>query len=731
MSAPYVSSTSGGRALITASQAFYNEAGQLGVIGLQVQIDALNDILTGVSILKNGYILVVDLNGYIVLYPRKKATVDPFKSLTKLSTLEFANDELAASLFLSTARSQSADKNSAVSTFTRRSLSISAGSIPPPSLTDDEWTYSASYLPATNNTFLLIVMVPSSDITALSDAMRNSTTVYARAALGIAMVLILVCGGVSMWVTRSVAGRVLRPVGELTGWLTRVNSNDLDEEVAEVDASTHELGIVKQNFKNLLIAIRFGNEAYYANDLSKALSNYEAAEKLMTQLQNQRGRGVCLNNKGNVFQHLDESNSTRAIEAYTSAIEIAETLLQVETDPKVKASLQITLANRMSNLGVVYKDAEMPPSVLPTSPIPFTPSQEKARLLFERSLALHRSVDNLEGIAQVSGNLGQLHLETGRTSAATDLIRDGYDIVRNREDPIALQHACMNMGMLAAHLGRPEEAVTWYAFVLQRFGTVVTTVQRTCAMEMVRLCEETNPKRGVNRPELALAIKELAAPLFPDMSSQGGSSSSNMARTKPRDLHFVLDCSGSMTGSFIRACRTSIEEIIRQDCRRGDRISLTTFQTTTKQVLPLTEKTDDAKTHYLISVINDNTVCDGATAFYDAVHRVFKGIDGKSDDVVRRDTWVVALTDGGDNSSKISVTGVEKEIEKHKGVGLIVITVGNLENEVAIRRLVEVAQGNRIHGGVLVKAAQSSEGIREAFGKVSKMIVGNLRVETL
>ncbi|KAJ3099775.1 Chromodomain-helicase-DNA-binding protein 1-like [Phlyctochytrium planicorne] len=724
MSPPYVSSVSGGRALITASQAFFNEAGQIGVIGLQVQIDTLNDNLTGVSILKNGYIFVVDVNGYIVLYPRKKASVDPFKVLTKLSTLEFANDEAAANLFISKARKDSAEKNGAVSTFSRRGLSFAAGSVPPASLSEDEWTFSASYIPSTNNTYLLVVMVPSSDISALSDSMRNSTTLYARAALGIAMVLIIVAGGVSMLITRSVARRVLKPVEELTGWLTRISSTHLDEEVADAEASTHELKIVKQNFKNLLIAVRFGNDAYYANDLSKALANYEAAERLMVELRNERGRGVCLNNKGNVYKQMDEGELARAVNAYSSAIEIAETLLAVETNPAVRTTIQVTLANRISNLGVVYKDADVPPAVLPTTPVPFTPNQERARNLFLRSLELHRGVDGLEGIAQVSGNLGQLYLETGRIPEATEMIRDGYDIVKDRNDHIALQYACMNMGLLAVHIGRPAEAVTWFTFVLQRFGTVVSMVQRTCASEIVRICEEKDPKLGVYNPELARAIRELATPLFGDIWGGNTAGGSNMAiRTKPRDLYFVLDCSGSMSGGFIRACRASIEDIIRRDCRMGDRISLTTFQSTFRQVFPLTEKKGPYETDHLIRVIQENTNCDGATAFYDAVYKVFYSAEASAG----RDTWVVALTDGGDNSSSTSVPALEKEIVKHRGVGLIVITVGNLENEPSIRRLVAAACNNRPHGGVLVKAEQSSDGIREAFGKVSKMIVGNLR----
>ncbi|KAI8837327.1 hypothetical protein BC829DRAFT_48110 [Chytridium lagenaria] len=362
--------------------------------------------------------------------------------------------------------------------------------------------------------------------------MRVSATTYANGALAGALIAIIVAAIIAILVTKNVARRVLVPVEELTDWLSGVASSNMDTEVADAPVTSHELRVVKQNFQNLLIAIRFGNDAYYAGDLSKALANYEAAEELMIQLSNERGRGVCLNNKGNVFMQMDEGQIGRAVEAYNKAIDIAETLLEGEMDPHHKTTIQITLANRISNLGVVYKDSEQSPSQNLQSPIPFTPKQEKANHFFKRSLDLHRGCDNLEGIAQVSGNLGQLHLDAGKIVEASELIRDAYDIVKDRSDPIAMQYACMNMGLLAIHIGKPAEAVTWFTYVLQRFDVVVNLVQRTCAMEIVRLCEETDPAIGVNQPELARAIREVAVPVLGDIFSSGGVA-------KPKDLHFV------------------------------------------------------------------------------------------------------------------------------------------------------------------------------------------------
>lgn len=62
---------------------------------------------------------------------------------------------------------------------------------------------------------------------------------------------------------------------------------------------------IESSIRGLVVAIKFGNEAYYGGDVNKALRNYEAAERLMRDMGNLRGLGVCLNNKGNAFKRMD------------------------------------------------------------------------------------------------------------------------------------------------------------------------------------------------------------------------------------------------------------------------------------------------------------------------------------------------------------------------------------------------------------------------------------------
>ncbi|RUS28659.1 hypothetical protein BC938DRAFT_481627 [Jimgerdemannia flammicorona] len=89
-------------------------------------------------------------------------------------------------------------------------------------------------------------------------------------------------------------------------------------------------------------------------------------------------------------------------------------------------------------------------------------NKTSAELHMQRSLDLHRKNDNVEGIAQVSGNLGQLYMDTGRATEAAGLITDAYETVKKMGNQVSIQYAAMNMGLLADRNGKPEEAVAWY-----------------------------------------------------------------------------------------------------------------------------------------------------------------------------------------------------------------------------------------------------------------------------
>ncbi|KAI8611472.1 hypothetical protein BC830DRAFT_653608 [Chytriomyces sp. MP71] len=540
--------------------------------------------------------------------------------------------------------------------------------------------------------------------------MRSAFFALVVGAVAATLVAAAVSSYVSYRVTRGFAVKIVSPIEDMTDKLGRLGQNELALEFGERPPLSSELQQVFDNFRNLLTAVRFGNKAYYADDMQLALENYLAAEAMMIRFGNLRGEGVCANNLGGVYRML-EGEFEKALQKYQRSIEIATTLLEAESNAQTPELLKKDLAVRLNNLGVLHKD-----TIDKCTASPQDVGSILAESLFHRSLDLHRQTDNLEGIAQVSGNLGQLYLATDRLQEAEELLTDAFMVAREQRpsDPIALQYACLNMGLLAEARGMWEEAVTWYSYVLQRFDVVVRFVQRACLTKLIMLCLETDLKKGVNRPKLARELLERAQPLFGDLTP-------GAVNRATKSVMFVLDVSGSMSGSRIKTCRTSINNIIQNHCTDADSISMIKFSN-----IPFVLFTSLNKRQHLsnmLSQVRDGTIVSGGTAFYDAVSRAVQQIT--ETDPRTKQKWIIALTDGEDNRSRPeSARDIERMLCANRGVGVIVITVGELRNEAEIRSQVVNPAGPG--KGFLFRSESSVEGISEAFGKAVRVMMGEV-----
>ncbi|KAJ3088644.1 hypothetical protein HK100_007983 [Physocladia obscura] len=436
---------------------------------------------------------------------------------------------------------------------------------------------------------------------------------------------------------------------------------------------------------------------------------------MMIRFGNLRGEGVCANNLGNVYR-MFEGEFQKALEKYQRAISIANTLLQSNETIESQAILKNVLAVRLNNLGVLWKD-----HATNSSGSDRVTHAAMAESLFNKSLDLHRETDNMEGIAQVSGNLGQLYLVLDRNSEAEELITDAFTAVRDRNnDPIALQYACMNMGLLCERNKKFAEAATWYMYVLQRFKVVVKFVQRICVTNLIALCMETDPKRGVNRPELGKVLKKKAEPIF------GGIAKGGLFLGK-KNIMFVLDCSGSMYGGYIRTCRDSICKIIEENCSDSDSISMIKFNSQFEVLFSNHSKSSPNQKSNMLNKVRTETDASGGTAFYDAVAHALKLMTNSTE--TSGQNWIISLTDGEDGSPEKaeSIQFIKNTLTLHRDFGVIVITVGKLWNEAEIRNSIINVAGNG--KGLLIRSESNLSGIQDAFGKAVRMMQGNVTMQ--
>ena len=185
---------------------------------------------------------------------------------------------------------------------------------------------------------------------------------------------------------------------------------------------------------------------------------------------------------------------------------------------------------------------------------------------------------------------------------------------------------------------------------------------------------------------------------------------------------FAIDYSGSMSGEKIRSAVENLQMLFDNNISVGDSIMLLHF---TEKILidfDLTVKSA-ANSDFFRSKIQALVYPSGSTAFYDAVNTALSKFKARPSDM----DWIVALTDGDDNSSNITKDNLINYLSSaHSGLGIIIIGVGNDVNTEILTSIVK----SRSQKGIYVSANGDKKSINEAFLKVSEIIIqGNVLLE--
>jgi hypothetical protein len=118
-----------------------------------------------------------------------------------------------------------------------------------------------------------------------------------------------------------------------------------------------------------------------------------------------------------------------------------------------------------------------------------------------------------------------------------------------------------------------------------------------------------------------------------------------------KSVTFVIDYSGSMQAqNRIRAAVRGALEILYGQVNPQDAVSVIVFNSSYRELLPLTIKGEsDGDENPIVKTLKSLKYPNYATAFYDALGRALEELE-KIESSEHR--WVIALTDGQDNSSK-------------------------------------------------------------------------------
>ncbi len=673
---PYNDATTG-ELLITSAKPIYDKNDELvGVVAIDISLQFLEKQLLTSTILESGYTFLLDDEGNAVIYPDLSRD-----DIMHVTDLEFDSEE-EREQFMNVYDTMM-DGGKGIHNYTKFNAD---------SETHEVWYISFRKVPSAPYT--LAMVVPENEINASSDLLRKRIINGMIGAISGFVVVAIVAMIVVIGVNYKMTQRFLEPIHQLNNFMNELNNHNLEAEMGDAPRVSKEITKITDSFKRILMAVRFGNEEYYKGKLDVALTNYEDVLKLMREMKNPRGEGVCLNNIALVKDKMDDHNGAKKYYdmAVQNAIQMKETAKVNKSSEEIGAT-QIILANRYMNFGLHYLNRN---------------KMEKAYEYLMKSYELHSGVDNLEGIAKVVGNLAYYYYCQDDLDSAYERLDEAFEMIMNRNNDVAKQHIAMNLGIYY-HLNQDHtEANKWFSWVLENFSTLTRDVRKNTLLHMT----EGYKKLGeIDKMEAALMDSGLQ-----------------------RHVTFVIDVSGSMGGSRIRTCRDSITDIIGQYITGTDLISLIKFSAKSdfvfrnvrmvshpkrKHRLGLTDKRiTECKSDEVIDCVQNKTVVSGGTAFWDALKMAITTCESTGDN------WVIALTDGEDNKSRSNYHDIIKLLKTNTNTTIIAITVGPLKNINQVQAVCAASMG-----GQHIPAGTDINSIADAFKQAGSMM-GIVNLET-
>ncbi|MHA1200818.1 MAG: vWA domain-containing protein, partial [Candidatus Heimdallarchaeaceae archaeon] len=182
-----------------------------------------------------------------------------------------------------------------------------------------------------------------------------------------------------------------------------------------------------------------------------------------------------------------------------------------------------------------------------------------------------------------------------------------------------------------------------------------------------------------------------------------------------KSVLYVLDYSGSMSGSRNRASVRGSIDLFKTAIKEKDTVGIITFHTTSRMILqPTPVRSNKTKIQETLKRL---TRPNGNTALWDAVADAIDSLESLGG----TQRWLVLLTDGEDNSSRRTANEINRKISKLKSaLHLVVISVGDIGTDEAI--LMEFCDRTN---GTFIKITDSRsvhKEIEKAFKTVSQLM---------
>ncbi len=609
----------------------------IGVVSADVTLNMILDTVLNITILDSGYAFLLDRNGEVMAHPR---FTEEGQTLVELE-------------FSSTSSEEAVAFNSIISHAieSRRGQSqyMKGG---------QRWYLT--YTTVANTGFILAVVVPVSEVVAPAVNVMNILTSQTTLMILILGCVLMAVAAVGSGIAYNRARSVVEPIKEMTRLVKKMSTQDFTRGISLPGAMYEEIGTTVDALLSFQEACKFGNVAFVRGDLRRALANYQNLLEISRRLNIDAGVQTMLLNIGNVYRQRGEAN--RAMEYYRQSLEVAEKMLQ-------RAKENGTAENDALARGAsVYHNMALAAMDLND----FNTATE----YLEKAESIDRVLQNDRGLARRFDAMGLLMMRQKRFSEARSRFEEAKAIAKSIG-------ADRTLAFIRYHEGELYDAQKQWKEAASAFEEAASLAEST---------EEAWLRfHALNR--LADVLDRLNRP-----SHDIRRTAEQLRRTLQfkKSVVFVIDYSGSMQAEDrIRAAVNGAKEIVRTQINPQDDVSIIVFNESYTEILPLTrrgeyERESDSP---IMRALDSLKYPNYATAFYDALGRALENLDKIPSSEHR---WVIAITDGQDNRSKIytldALAGRDRKKDQKKSkvrtieglirqtqldVNLIVIGVGN------------------------------------------------------
>lgn len=567
--------------MISCVAPVYRGGDFIGVVGIDLTLDAVEQAVLGVKVMRSGHAFLIDRSRNAVAHKDLEAAIGKKLSAGKDPVVHITELETESTAFRAVLGRMTGGDSDIVKV----------------AYADGRPRYLA-FAPVPSAGFSIGVVIPVEevvgpikDVEARMDG-SNERTKELMLAIDAVAILVVIGMGVAL------ANRIIRPIKELTEAAHAVSEGNLNVNLTA--RFKDELQTLARSFQNVLVTLRLGNIAYYEGDSNKALENYTSALQLFEATENQKGIAMCHNNLGNIYRGWKENS--KALSSYFQALRIDE-----------KAGNRKGMANRMGNIGITYKNMGY---------------LDKAMEQYTAALAIDRETGDKAGLASRLNNIGIIYQIQGNDAKAMELFREALALDEETGNARGMGSRLNNMAVIFTRQGMYREALD-------------------ASLKSFKISQELEDKRGIANDFVNLHK-------IYEAMGQKEKSLEFLARyreirqkieTSRKTVIFIIDRSDSMSGPKIQAALEGAVNLFRSKVHDDDNMAIISFSSDSKLLLRLAKKKGNEQ-QFEDTVMGITT--EGMTAFYDAVgdaldHFRLMGKDSS--------LWIVALTDGDDNTS--------------------------------------------------------------------------------